>query len=104
MKTKLYIEIEVEHDEECDPSDALDHLLDAGDLQDALIGYCDAQGHTIEVTGCYEISWPEVSIPPLTGSLDYAPNTAMILGASLSGGDARTMAEALLPPLPKKEK
>ncbi len=54
--TTLYIAIEVEHPPDADVSDMLDHVLDNGDLQDALTGYADAAGHTIEVTGCYEVS------------------------------------------------
>lgn len=63
MITKLYIEVEIEHDEECDVSDVLDRVLDNGDLQDALTGYADAAGYTIEVTGCYEINAPNPNPP-----------------------------------------
>jgi len=35
--------------------------------------------------------------------LEHSPNTAMILGAALSGGDPKKMAELLLQPQHEKE-
>src|ERR1044072_5657308 len=52
--TTLYIAIEIKHPPDADVSDFLDHVLDNGDLQDALTGYADAGGHTIEITSCLE--------------------------------------------------
>lgn len=62
MKTTLYVSIEIEHDEDLDPSDALDHVLDNGDLQDALNSYAeDCLDGDFEVIGAYEVALADIT-------------------------------------------